>query len=281
VIEPNLIHNMRAVSFTTVYFTACIAIAIPTFGFVPPLPIHTFNGVITTSIQPTYPTHLSSSSSANDKDLVVLDPLNPSTTAFVMIEYQNEFCTMGGKFHDAVKDCMDSTNMLPRSIQTVEQARSVGCTIIHCPINFEAGHAEISKSPYGILAGVKTNSAFTAGSWGADFVNGMKPAPGDLVVKGKSGLCGFASTNLDFLLRQNSIQNVVLGGFLTNCCVESTMRAAYEYGYKVYTLSDCVAATSIAAQDATLQYNFGMFSIPTTSAAILQTLRPVPLEVAA
>jgi hypothetical protein len=26
---------------------------------------------------------------------------------------------------------------------------------------------------------------------------------------------------------------VVLGGFLTNCCVESTMRSAYERGYKV------------------------------------------------
>ncbi len=36
--------------------------------------------------------------------------------------------------------------------------------------------------------------------------------------------CGFASTNLDFILRQRGIQHVALGGFLTNCCVESTMR---------------------------------------------------------
>jgi nicotinamidase-related amidase len=61
----------------------------------------------------------------------------------------------------------------------------------------------------------------------------MKPKEGDLIVKGKSGLCGFQSTNLDFLLRQNDIKNVVLAGFLTNCCVESTMRTAYEYGYRV------------------------------------------------
>jgi nicotinamidase-related amidase len=51
---------------------------------------------------------------------------------------------------------------------------------------------------------------------------------------------------------------------LTNCCVESTMRTAYEKGYKVYTLKDCVAATSVAANDATLEHNFGMFSIVTT-----------------
>jgi nicotinamidase-related amidase len=120
---------------------------------------------------------------------------------------------------------------------------------------------------------VKEGGAFTNGEWGAEFYSTMKPEKGDLVVKGKSGLCGFQSTNLDFLLRQNGIKNVVLGGFLTNCCVESTMRTAYENGYQVYTLKDCVAATSVAAQDATLEHNFGMFSVPTTSVDVMSAIK--------
>jgi nicotinamidase-related amidase len=36
--------------------------------------------------------------------------LNPKETAFVFIEYQNEFATEGGKLHEAVKDAMDQTN---------------------------------------------------------------------------------------------------------------------------------------------------------------------------
>jgi nicotinamidase-related amidase len=202
----------------------------------------------------------------------VLPSLRPEETAFVFIEYQNEFCSPGGKLYDAVKECLEETNMLATSIRTLQRARAMGSTIIHCPISFEEGHAEISKTPYGILSGVKEGAAFTAGTWGAAIVEGMQPIPGDLVVKGKSGLCGFASTNLDFLLRQHSIKNVVLAGFLTNCCVESTMRTAYELGYQVYTLKDCVAATSMAAQTATLQYNFGMFSVPTTSDAVLNAI---------
>lgn len=134
------------------------------------------------------------------------------------------------------------------------------------------GHNEIGKNPYGILAGVKEGAAFTAGEWGAEICDAMKPVPGDLVVKGKSGLCGFQSTNLEFLLGQTGAKNVVLGGFLTNCCVESTMRSAYERGFKVYTLKDCVAATSVEAQEATLEYNFGMFSIVTTSDDIVEAL---------
>jgi len=123
------------------------------------------------------------------------------------------------------------------------------------------------------LAGVKDGKAFTAGDWGADFSDRMRPAPGDLIVKGKSGLCGFQSTNLDFLLRQKQCQNVVLAGFLTNCCVESTMRTAYELGFSVYTLQDCVAATSMEAQEATLKHNFGMFSIPTTSVEVMASIQ--------
>jgi nicotinamidase-related amidase len=198
--------------------------------------------------------------------------LDPKETAVVFIEYQNEFTTEGGKLHDAVKDVMDQTHMLENSAKFAQECREKGVTVIHVPIGFEKGHHEISNNPYGILAGVKDGAAFENGTWGAEFCNDMKPQEGDLVVKGKSGLCGFESTNLDFLLRQHNIKNVILGGFLTNCCVESTMRSAYEKGYKVYTLKDCVAATSMAAQMATLEHNFGMFSVPTTSAEVKEAI---------
>jgi len=119
---------------------------------------------------------------------------------------------------------------------------------------------------------VKEGAAFQDGEWGAAICDTMAPAEGDIVVKGKGGLCGFKSTNLDFVLRQNEIKNVIMGGFLTNCCVESTMRTAYENGYKVYTLKDCCAATSQAAQDAAIEHNFGMFSIPSVSSELIDTI---------
>ena len=80
--------------------------------------------------------------------------------------------------------------------------------------------------------------------------------------EGYNGLDTFASTNLDFILRSKGITTIALGGFLTNCCVESTMRSGYENGYKVITLNDCVAATSIAEHDNALTYDYPMFSQP-------------------
>lgn len=43
------------------------------------------------------------------------------------------------------------------------------------------------------------------------------------------------------------------------------MRSAYENGYDVVTLTDCVAATSIEEHTNAISYDFPMFSRPTTA----------------
>ena len=88
------------------------------------------------------------------------------------------------------------------------------------------------------------------------------------------GLDTFASTNLDFILRSKGITTIVLGGFLTNCCVESTMRTGYENGYRVYTLKDCVAATSRAEHDNAISYDSPMFSLPVSADTVIAALAP-------
>ncbi len=191
--------------------------------------------------------------------------IDPSRTAFLLIEFQNDFTTEGGVFHGAVKGVMDKTGMLDKTARVADAVRAKGATVMHAPITFTPGYNEITNHPYGILAGVVDNSAFVKGGWGADFAEPVRPKDGDIVVEGKRGLDTFASTNLDFILRSKGIDTLVLSGFLTNCCVESTMRSAYENGYNVITLSDCVAATSAEEHDNAIKYDFPMFSRPMTA----------------
>ena len=197
---------------------------------------------------------------------------DPKTTAVVLIEFQNDFTSDGGALHGAVNDVMESTNMLENAKKIAEQAREAGATVIHAPISFADGYAEITDHPYGILAGVVDNKAFVKDSWGAAIVDDLAPQPDDIVIEGKRGLDAFASTNLDFILRSKGLKTVALGGFLTNCCVESTMRSAYERGFDVVTLTDCVAATSQAEHENAIQYDFPMFSHPMTSGEFAATL---------
>jgi ureidoacrylate peracid hydrolase len=198
--------------------------------------------------------------------------MDPKSTAVVLIEYQNDFTTEGGTLHQAVKPVMDKTNMLANTVETVKKARELGATIIYAPISFTDDYHELSPTPYGILKGVVDSKSFRQGSWGAQIVDVLKPEAGDIVIEGKRGLDGFATTNLDFILRGRGISTIALGGFLTNCCVESTMRTGYEKGYDVITLKDCTATVSEEEQRSAVEKNYPMFSKPMTHDEFLSSL---------
>ncbi|MDR1852678.1 MAG: cysteine hydrolase [Propionibacteriaceae bacterium] len=190
--------------------------------------------------------------------------MNPDKTALVLIEFQNDFTSPGGALHDAVKGVMETTGTVPNAVKAVAAARAAGVHVVHCPISFAPGYGELDPEPYGILAGVVGTNAFVQGQWGSEIVADLTPAEGDIVIAGKRGLDAFWSSDLDFVLRQRSIETVVLAGYLTNCCVESTMRTAYEKHYEVYTLTDAVAATSQEEHDNAIKYDYPMFSKPVT-----------------
>ena len=167
---------------------------------------------------------------------------------------------------------MESTNMLANTVATVKQARAAGVTIVYVPITFTPDYRELSPTPYGILKGVVDSQSFRQGTWGAEIADVLKPQPTDIVIEGKRGLCGFASTNLDFILRSRGINTIALGGFLTNCCVESTMRTGYENGYNVITLKDCTATLSEEEQNLAVEKNYPMFSRPMSHIEFLREL---------
>lgn len=198
--------------------------------------------------------------------------MDPRKTALVLIEFQNDFTSPGGTLHEAVRPVMEQTNMLPNTVETVDRARELGAEIVFVPIYFTDGYSELRPSPYGILKGVVDSGSFKKSQWGSEIVDVLKPQPGDIVIEGKRGLCGFESTNLEFILRSHGITDIALGGFLTNCCVESTMRVAYEKGYNVVTLTDCTAALSREEQEHACAKNFPMFSRPLTHTQWLEEL---------
>lgn len=198
--------------------------------------------------------------------------MDPKTTAIVLIEYQNDFAKEGGAQYAAVAKVMESTGMLANSLALAEEGRTLGATIMLAPISFAEGYPELPSAPYGILKGVADSQAFRKGTWGVEIIAELKPKPGDIVIEGKRGLDCFASTDLDFVLRQRGVETVAIAGFLTNCCVESTMRSAYERGYRVVTLTDCTATLSEEEQRVAVEKDFAMFSRPMTHRAFLQEL---------
>ncbi len=189
----------------------------------------------------------------------------------VLIEYQNDFTSEGGVLHGAVAAVMDKTDMLANTRRVAEAARAAGATVMQRRSPSPRATTRSAPTPTGSSRASSTAS-LRQGLLGRGHRRRSAPADGDIVIEGKRGLDTFASTNLDFILRSKGITTIALGGFLTNCCVESTMRTGYEHGYQVITLNDCIAATSLEEHDNALRYDYPMFSQPMDSDSFIAEL---------
>ena len=169
-------------------------------------------------------------------------------TAVILIEFQNEFCKEGGKLFDGVKGEIARQSTIPNAVRLAEGAREKGARVIHAPFVFNEEYFGEHKME-GIVKAVADGDAFREGTWGAEIIDEMKPKEDDKVVGGKSTLCGFNNTNLEKILEEANIKNVVIGGFLTNFCVERTARTAYDKGYGVTLIKDATAANSSDEQN--------------------------------
>jgi ureidoacrylate peracid hydrolase len=108
------------------------------------------------------------------------------------------------------------------------------------------------------------SGAFQKGKKKVEIIDELKPEPEDIIIEGKRAPDGFQTTNLDFHLRSLGFKNVAVAGFLTNVCVESTIRTAYEKAFNVMALSDCTGSGSMEIQEFTIKNNFHTFSFPMT-----------------
>ncbi len=60
---------------------------------------------------------------------------------------------------------------------------------------------------------------------------------------------GFVGTSLEVRLRRAGVTRLVLGGFFTNMCVETTARMAGNLGFDTYLLHDACATTNRCGPD--------------------------------
>ena len=167
--------------------------------------------------------------------------MNPEHTAIVLVDDDNDFLTEGGKLHGAVRQVLESNNVVSNINDLMNKAREKGVLVIHVPIMFSSNYKELGDDPYGIFKVVKDTGAFQSETWGAKVADVLEVQAGDIVVDGKSSTCAFATTDLRAVLDKHGIKTIGLGGLLTNICIESTMRSAYDQGFEVYTLTDCSA----------------------------------------
>jgi nicotinamidase-related amidase len=145
-----------------------------------------------------------------------LEPVSLAESTLILIDCQNTY-TEGVMELDGVQAALDETATL------LDRARTAGIPIIHIQ------HSDGPGSLYDV-----------DGHTGA-IVDRVAPRDGEVVVV-KSYPNSFVETNLEDRLKALGSSNLVLTGFMTHMCVNSTARGAFNLGY---------APTVVAAATAT------------------------------
>src|SRR5688572_12082949 len=109
--------------------------------------------------------------------------LSPDHTALVVIDMQNDFCSPGGHFDRAGKNLSDIQEMIPRLVDLVQGARSVGVPVIHVRQTTLPGGASDSTAWLYLKTRDGKDPDYTIeGSWGHGFVEGLEPKDGEAII---------------------------------------------------------------------------------------------------
>ena len=94
----------------------------------------------------------------------------------------------------------------------------------------------------------EAHSPLKLGTPGGEFLPGLEPGDGEtVIVKDVNG--GFTGTGLEIALRRRGIHRLVICGYFTNFCVETTARSAGNRGYDTYVVHDACATSNRIGHD--------------------------------
>ncbi len=148
-------------------------------------------------------------------------PAPLSKSALVLIDCQTTY-------REGIMQLDDVEPALQECARLLARAREAGAPVIH--IRHDAGPG----SPYDVTAPI------------GQIADVVAPAPGETVIT-KNFPSSFEQTSLDAELKKAGASDLVLAGFMTHMCVNSTARSAFNHGYRPTGVAAAAATPAPAA----------------------------------
>ena len=172
-------------------------------------------------------------------------------TAILTIDLQNDFLHVDGAYGRAAQGC-DAIAALPERIAPlVNELRNRGGSYISAQFTLVPGRdGEPLIAPHlKALRPFLTKGDFTPGSFGHSLVDALSPA--DYTIE-KIAYSALYQTRLEYIMRAAGIDNLIVGGIVTNGGVASTLRDAHLRNIHTVMLTDGCAAFDNVVHDATV-----------------------------
>ncbi|OIQ46282.1 MAG: cysteine hydrolase [Roseobacter sp. MedPE-SW] len=146
-------------------------------------------------------------------------------TALLMIDIQNDyFPSFSGSLMPL--PAMDAASENAASLLLA--ARNSGTKVIHIKHVMAS-----SEAPF-----------FKPGTAGAELYDSVAPVEEETIIE-KARPSSFVGTTLEDELREGQIEHIIVCGAMSQMCVDATVRAAVDLGFKVSVAHDACAAANV------------------------------------
>ncbi|MEO6298154.1 MAG: isochorismatase family cysteine hydrolase [Paracoccaceae bacterium] len=173
-------------------------------------------------------------------------PFDPKRTCLLLVDTQNcvwnlDVATNYPYFDETLRE-----TVIPNLQALCIAFRAAGAEVMYTVMENLTADGRDRSLDY------KLSKFFIAkGSWDAKVLDQLPPASDDIVLpKTSSGV--FNSTNIEYLLRNIGIDTLVVTGFLTDQCVDHTLRDAADRGFYPICVSDGCATHTLTRHQTAL-----------------------------
>jgi nicotinamidase-related amidase len=176
--------------------------------------------------------------------------VDPTETAVVVVDMQNEFCHPEGALY-----APDSEAAITPITELVERARESGASVaftrdVHPPEQFEDAHYYDEFDRWG--------EHVLEDSWGAELIEDLDPRESELVVV-KHTYDAFHETQLDGWLSAHGIKDLIICGTLANVCVLHTASSAGLRDYRPILARDAIGCIEQSHREYALDHADWLF----------------------
>jgi nicotinamidase-related amidase len=167
--------------------------------------------------------------------------IDPKRTALVIVDIQVDFAAPEGLLGRIGLDLTHAAAAIGQCERLVAAARKAGATVALMRVVTRPETDSRALRNFMERRGRAGSEAICrADDAGAGYYR-IFPAPGDIEIQ-KVLYDSFHGTDFDKQLRARGVDTLIVCGLSTDCCVDSTARAAFHRDYDVFVVSDACAA---------------------------------------
>jgi ureidoacrylate peracid hydrolase len=223
--------------------------------------------------------------------------IDTALTAVIVVDMQNDFCSMGGLFDRAGINISGVQKAVEPTRKVLCAAREAGIKIVYLKMGFRPDLSDIgdTDSPnrvrhlhFGvgqtcIAPDGRQGRFLIRDTWNTDVIGELQPRHDDIVLY-KHRFSGFFQTELDDVLRRLGSKTLIFTGCTTSVCVDSTIRDAMFRDYRCVLLADCtgepiggeLARSNHEASVLTIQTLLGWVSDSERFVSAIEAFGPTP-----